>query len=406
MIKVLLVPSSDYLGHPFPQRHNQIFERLHDGKNFEVHVIEFKLFKESRLKTSLIIHELDNKRARNLASYYFVNAVNHATQIRKIVRQESIDVIVLSNLAAPFIFTLMEKLSSLHIPIVFDLPDYYPTSAAGYMLDVKSILGNLLTQVFDISLRYMMRRATLVTVASNALAGYAKEAGAAAVVNVPNGISENFLKLHDGKDLREKLGYGQEDLVVGYVGSIEFWLDMRSLLNGVALARKRGLSAKLLIVGRRLQTAYSERVAKWIRQENLEKCTTWLDFVQYEQVPKYIAGLDVGTIPFDISNPTAYYAAPNKMWEYFSQQKPVICTPTPEALSNSDCVVTVLTPDDYARKLSLLAKRDNPIFQKTKKGYDKALNRTWEKSAKDFASTLIAVLDCKEKVTGRLKSDC
>jgi hypothetical protein len=31
-VRVLLIPSSDYLGHPFPQRHNQIFERLHDGK--------------------------------------------------------------------------------------------------------------------------------------------------------------------------------------------------------------------------------------------------------------------------------------------------------------------------------------------------------------------------------------
>lgn len=398
MIRVLLVPSSDYIGHPFPQRHNQIFERLNDGENFEVHVVEFKLFKESMLKTSLIMHELDSKRARNLASYYFINAVSHATQIRKIARQESIDVIVFSNLAAPFAFTLMEKLSSLHIPIVFDLPDYYPTSATGYMFDVKSIFGNLFTQVFNISLRYMMRHATLVTAASKALAGYAKEAGARAVVHIPNGVSENFLKLHNGKDLREKLGYDQEDLVVGYIGSVEFWLDMRSLLSGVALARKRELSAKLLIVGGRLQTGYSERVAEWIRQENLEKCTTWLDFVQYEQVPEYMAGLDVGTIPFDILNPTAYYAAPNKMWEYLSQQKPVICTPTPEALSNSDYVATVLTPKDYAHKLLLLAERDNSILQKTKKGYDKALNMTWKKSTKDFASTLIALLDCKQKV--------
>jgi len=41
MKRVLLVPSSDYLGHPFPQRHNQIFERLHDGEGFEVHVVRF-----------------------------------------------------------------------------------------------------------------------------------------------------------------------------------------------------------------------------------------------------------------------------------------------------------------------------------------------------------------------------
>jgi glycosyltransferase involved in cell wall biosynthesis len=393
MIRVLLVPSSDYVGHPFPQRHNQIFERLNDGENFEVHVVEFRLFKESMLKTGLIMHELGSRRATNLASYYFVNAVNHAAQIRKIVRQESIDVIVFSNLAAPFAFILMEKLSSLHVPIVFDLPDYYPTSAAGYMFDVKSVFGNLFTQVFNTSLRYIMRHATLVTTASSALTGYAKEAGARAVVQIPNGISENFLKLHDGKDLRDKLDYDQEDVVVGYVGSVEFWLDMRSLLRGLALARKKKLPVKLLIIGRSLQTSYSERVAGWIRQENLENCTRWLDFVQHEQVPEYMAGLDVGTIPFDVLNPTAYYAAPNKMWEYLSQQKPVICTPIPEALSNSDYVTPVLTPKDYARKLLLLTERDNSIFQKTKKGYGKALSMTWEMSAKTLASTLVAAVD-------------
>jgi glycosyltransferase involved in cell wall biosynthesis len=290
----------------------------------------------------------------------------------------------------------MDKLSSLHVPIVFDLPDYYPTSAAGYMFDVKSVFGNLFTQIFSTSLRYIMRHATFVTTASSALTGYAKEAGARAVVQIPNGISENFLKLHDGKDLRDKLDYDQEDLVVGYIGSVEFWLDMRSLLRGLALARKKELPVKLLIIGRSLQTSYSERVAGWIRQENLEECTRWLDFVQHEQVPEYMAGLDVGTIPFDVLNPTAYYAAPNKMWEYLSQQKPVICTPIPEALSNSDYVTPVLTPKDYAHKLLLLTERDNSIFQKTKKGYGKALSMTWEMSAKTLASTLVAAVDRKK----------
>jgi hypothetical protein len=43
-IRIVLIPSSDYLGHPFPQRHNHIFERLHDGKEFEVHVVKFHMY--------------------------------------------------------------------------------------------------------------------------------------------------------------------------------------------------------------------------------------------------------------------------------------------------------------------------------------------------------------------------
>lgn len=393
MIRVLLVPSSDYLGHPFPQRQNQIFERLNDGKNFEVHVVRFRLFKEPMLKTRLIVHELEGKSTSFSALYYLLNAINHVSQIRRIVRQESIDVIVLSNLAAPLAFTLMDELSSLHIPVIFDLPDYYPTSAAGYIFDVKSIFGKSLAEMFNFTLHYMMRRATVVTVASYALAEYAKRAGARDVAYVPNGISECFRKLHDGKDLREKLDYSQEDLVVGYIGSVEFWLDMKSLLKGVALARKHGLSAKLLLVGKGLHTDYPEKVAKWIRQESLEKYTTWLDFVPHEEVPEYIGGLDVGTIPFDILNPTAYYAAPNKMWEYLSQLKPVISTPIPEALNNTDCLLTALTPDGYARNLLKVSKRENTLHQKIRKGRQEALKRTWKKAAESFASELFGLTD-------------
>src|SRR5665648_722438 len=139
MIRTLLVPSSDYLGHPFPQRHNQIFEKLHDGKNFEVHVARFKLFEKPKLKTNLIIHELSGDSAKSVRGYYLKGMINHAFEIRQLIRREAIDVVVLSNLSAPFSFTLLEKLSSMNIPVVFDLPDYYPTSAAGYLCDVNSV---------------------------------------------------------------------------------------------------------------------------------------------------------------------------------------------------------------------------------------------------------------------------
>lgn len=387
MIRILLVPSSDYLGHPFPQRHNQIFERLHDGKNFEVHVARFTLFDKPQLKTRLVIHELNGKRVNHLAPYYLVNAVQHASQIRRIVREEGIDAVVLSNLAAPFVYSLMDAISGLQVRMIFDLPDYYPTSAAGYMSDVRSTSGKLVAGTFDFMLHYMIRRASIVTAASHALVEYARWSGAHKVVYVPNGISECFLKLHDN-GLREKLGYGEDDFVAGYIGSLEFWLDMRSLINGVAIARKRGLSVKLLIIGGRLHSGYSKKVAQWIKEKNLEKHTEFLDFVPHENVPKYIAGFDLGTIPFDILNPTAYYSGPNKMWEYFSQRKPVISSPIPEALLNSDCVMRALTPEDYAYKLLLVAERKFEVRKKVEIGYQKALNKTWKKSTKLFASTI------------------
>jgi len=397
LIRILLIPSSDYLGHPFPQRHNQIFERLHDGKNFEVHVARFQLFDKPKLKTRLVTHELGGKKLGHVANYYLINALNHAHLIRRIIKEESIDVVVLSNIATPFTYNVLDTISSLNVPTIFDLPDYYPTSATGYLANVNNIAGSLLTGLFGSMLRYIMRRTNVVTVASHALEQYAWSAGANNVAYVPNGIGECFLKLHKDSSLREKLGYSEEDYVVGYIGSLEFWLDMKNLIKGIALARKSGLPLKLLILGGKLYTNYSERVNQWIKQENIEKHTQFLGFAPYSDIPEYVSGLDVGTIPFDVSNPTAYYAAPNKMWEYFSQKKPVISAPIPEALSNSDCVFTASTPEDYAKLL--LVNNGRETHQRVEIGYKKALKRTWQNSAISFASTIDNLLHQKGKLS-------
>jgi len=391
MIRVLLVPSSDYLGHPFLQRHNQIFERLHDGKNFEVHVVRFRLFDRPELSTRVAVHELNDVRAGSAASYYLMNMVGHASEIRRIVRREGIDVVVLANLAPAFAYSLMEDLSRMRVPVVFDLPDYFPTSASGYMCDVGSVPGKLLREAFSLMLSYMVKRAFAVTAASHALVEYARRVGARVAFHVPNGISECFLKLSDGNALREKLGFGREHVVVGYVGSVEFWLDMKSLVEGLALLRKRDVDAKLLIVGKRLHTDYSEKVVEWIRRNDLERDTVWLDFIPHDVVPEYMAALDVGTVPFDVCNPTSYYSAPNKMWEYLSQWKPVVSTGIPEALCNRDCTLIVSTPHDYAEALGFVAERESHVFEGVKIGYSRALSMTWERSARRFASVLNSV---------------
>ena len=387
MIRILLVPSSDYIGHPFPQRHNQIFERLNDGKDFEVHVVRFRLFENLKLKTHLCVHELPGSPRLGVAGYYMTNMLGHVFEIRKIVRDEGIDLVVLSNLAAPFAYVLSNELSSRKVPTILDLPDYYPTSATGYILDVGSFPGKLLAGSLDLMLRYMTRRSSAVTAASKGLLRYAQVCGARDAFHIPNGIAEEFLKLHDGKSIREKFGFAKDDIVVGYIGSVDFWLDFGALLRGMALAKKKGLKIKGLFVGKGLhKQVYSDRVTTWIMQEKLEGEITRLDFVPYKDVPAYVAALNVGTIPFDVGNPTAHYAAPNKMWEYFSQMKPVISTPIPEALDNLDCVSLALEPADYVNHLLAVYSGDNEVSQKVEKGYYKACRNSWKKAADSFAA--------------------
>jgi len=318
---------------------------------------------------------------------------DHTSQIRQIIREEGIDVVVLSNLATPFAYTLMNEISSFRVPVIFDLPDYYPTSATGYIFGVRSVFGRVLTGVFDSMLRYMVRHATATTVASHALEEYVRRIGGRNVMYVPNGIGECFLRLYNGNIQRERFDFHEKDLVAGYVGSLEFWLDMKSFIDGVSLARSRGLPLKIWLIGSKLHTNFSDKVMQWIKQRDLERHTEITGFIAYEDVPKYVAGFNIGMIPFDVSNPTSFYAAPNKMWEYFSQKKPVLSTPIYEALCNSNCVFTASTPEDYAQKILALFRNKTEVRRKTEIGYRKALDRTWKRSAEIFASAIYSVID-------------
>jgi glycosyltransferase involved in cell wall biosynthesis len=358
-IRVLLIPSSDYLGHPFPQRHNHLFERVHNRKEFEVHIIRFNIFGKPKLATKCIVHEVPLEfRIGKTGLYYLANVFSYTHEILRIVREESIDVVIAGNLLPPLTYEVIKRLLERRIPTVFDLQDYYPTSATGYFADVKSVAGSMLKGLFEAMTRFLIRSASIVSVPGIALAMYSRRVGAKKVYIVPNGISEHFLERYSGEEVRKKLGFSDEDIVVGYVGSMEFWLDMEPLIKGVAIAREKGLPVKLLLIGKQLQSGYPQKVRRWLEIYRVEDATTWLDFVPHTDVPKYVAAMDLATIPFDIENPTAFYAAPNKLWEYLSQGTTVAATPIPEIIMYKHIkkIHIVRTAQDYAKTIELAGR--------------------------------------------------
>jgi len=380
MIRILLIPSSDYLGHPFPQRHNHLFERIHDGKEFEVHVVRFNIFGETRQRSKCIIHEIPLElKTKSTPLYYLSNAATHATEIVKIVKSESIDVVVAGNLLPPLLYRITQELAKLKTRLVFDLQDYYPVSAAGYM----GKLGTVAKGLFEAMTQYLIKRADVVTTPGTALAIYAKKVGAKRVEIVPNGVSQHFFQKHDGKQIRQKLGIGDE-VVVGYIGSVEFWLDMKPLIKAVSQTK-----AKLLIIGKHLQTGYAQKVEEWIRQYHAD--TTWLDFVPHEEVPKYIAAIDIGTIPFDTTNLTAYYAAPNKLWEYLSQEIVVAATPIPEIIKYKKYIAVVKNETDYANVIQNLQHYKEEIQARREEIRQILQTRTWDKSAEKMKTIITSL---------------
>ena len=187
----------------------------------------------------------------------------------------------------------------------------------------------------------------------------------------------------------------REDLVVGYVGSVEFWLDMKTLIRALSKAYREGLRIKFLLIGEQLQTAYVKNTINWIRDEGIEHITDWTGFIEHKKVPEYVAAMDVGTIPFDVKNPTAYYAAPNKLWEYLSQGVNVVSTPIPEALVYSHLLNISKNETEYVTVLKKAKKEDDVRNRVQNDVMTYLRKRRWNASAEKIKKIIYGLVHSK-----------
>lgn len=76
-MRILVIPTTDWLGHPVPNRLNFIFDRL--SKKHEVDVCEFKIFSKPIRGTNcnLIKMDRDTDRRRNVKQYYLRRSLSH-----------------------------------------------------------------------------------------------------------------------------------------------------------------------------------------------------------------------------------------------------------------------------------------------------------------------------------------
>jgi glycosyltransferase involved in cell wall biosynthesis len=376
-INVLLVPTSDYIGHPFPQRLNHIFEKVAEEATIDVHVARFQIFNDLTLQTKSKIHVLDEYKSKYVPIYYLANIIRHGNEICRIVKENNIDLIVLSNLAPALGYLLLRKKK---IPVIYDIPDYFPTSASGYLSEVNSILGRFLTFIFKNIFDWIIKQSDYVSVASSALYSYVDKLHKRNVRLIPNGIGNHFLT-NDDDDFKEEMGFSDNIPIIGYLGSLEFWLDLEPLFKAIRSVIDSGIHLNLLMIGNSLHTDYMKSVDSLVSRYELKDYITRINFVPYELVPKYIRTMDITLLPFSTSNPTSQYSAPNKLWEYLSQNKIVISTSIPEVMFHMDAVNIANTNEDYEYLITDIILSKEKYQGKVKFGYELSKSRTWDKSS-------------------------
>ena len=146
-------------------------------------------------------------------------------------------------------------------------------------------------------------------------------------VPVPAGVNLSLF-CADGKRgiaVRNSLKLGEEDFVVGYIGTFQTWHGMDDLLNAMISLKSSHSSLRALLVGPGF-----EEVLKKAKELGISEICRFTGAVDYNAVPDFINACDIMVAPYkpeaDPLRKRFGIGWPLKILEYMACGKPVIST--------------------------------------------------------------------------------
>lgn len=139
---------------------------------------------------------------------------------------------------------------------------------------------------------------------------------------IPNGVNTNLFYECTSAEVREKIGLSQQDIVLGFVGVLEEWVDFEPVFMAVKWIKEQYQNFKVLIIG---SGDKLEEIRALTHKYKLSKDFVFGGFVPYEKLPLYVSAMDICLLPFGV-NKVTQHALPLKLFEYMACEKPVIST--------------------------------------------------------------------------------
>jgi len=137
---------------------------------------------------------------------------------------------------------------------------------------------------------------------------------------IPNGVDTELFKNYPSQRLRCALGI-EVDFVVGYVGVLREWVDLKPLFKALSHLDAKYPDIKVLVVGEEGRLKYNKDLT---HRYGISDRVIFAGTVPYLSVPKYISCMDVCLIPFK-PNRVSHNALPLKLFEYMACERPIIC---------------------------------------------------------------------------------
>ncbi|KKT52733.1 MAG: Glycosyl transferase group 1 [Candidatus Yanofskybacteria bacterium GW2011_GWF1_44_227] len=179
------------------------------------------------------------------------------------------------------------------------------------------------------------------------------------VLVAPNGVDLDYFNIKLTKDeARRSLGIDSNDIIFGYVGSLEAVGNDKGVGDLIEAFNKISLSmARLLIVGGpdNLVNKYKSMV----RSDNIE----FAGHVEYGKIPTYLRAIDVVVIPLP-NNAHGKTTSPIKVYEFMAAGKAIVASnidTLKSALSESGAVFYEVGNVEDLRDTVLHLARDEEL---------------------------------------------
>jgi len=396
-MRILLVPSSDW-NSPVPVRMKFIFGEL-AKKGYQIHVLRFCL-KDSdfpgKISPGFTVHSVPVPFAARLGEviYYVLGFPLHLAAIRRIALDCRVDAIVTSNLLPGLAASLVGKFYD--IPVIYDLVDYFPGFLRRYR--VPRFLLPPLERILETILSVTAKSCRAVVTPSFSLGTlvrnrYLKSDGNLFVI--PNGVDPEIFSPGkvDRNATRRKLGVSHE-VIVGLVGTLEFWLDFDFVFRFLSNLRRLGITAKLMLVGSAPygQAAVNKTIDSLKTKYSLgDSDIIACGLVPHEAVPELIAGMDICLLPFN-SSVVAQTSCPIKLFEYLSMGKLIVSTPIIDVSRIAQDVAIMGNADITAERVSarLLSANDASLASLARRNI--AMRYSWSSVAEEFGNLVVRTL--------------
>jgi GT2 family glycosyltransferase/glycosyltransferase involved in cell wall biosynthesis len=163
--------------------------------------------------------------------------------------------------------------------------------------------------------------------------------------------------------------------VIGYYGAIADWFDLE-VVGEVARARPQ---YSFVLIGR----DYRDDMDQLRKLPNV----FLLGEKHYRDLPSYLRDFSVCLIPF-VPSAVVKAVNPVKLYEYFSQGKPVVSTPMPELEPLGDLVYFADGPQEFAAQIDAALAESDPSLAERRVSF--AARNTWAHRVDDITAEIQA----------------